>query len=150
MYLKEIVRIISALQAFATSKQIVDKATNVFLKLASFDVKIKKTVRKTRIALRTIVPFHQVFIFVIFFSIWHNLVLYKPLKNQYASNSGGSCKKGLDCGIGGECINGKCPDICESDKDCSKNKLCLNLKCGKPSTLLDMCILYVRPSINPF
>ena len=64
-------RITSALQAFATSKQIVDKATNVFLKLASFDVKIMKTVLKTRIALMTIVPFHQVFIFVIliFFSI---------------------------------------------------------------------------------
>ena len=54
-------RIISAFQAFATSKQIVDKATNVFLKLASFDVKIMKTVLKTRIALMTIAPFHQVF-----------------------------------------------------------------------------------------
>ena len=70
-------RIISALQAFATSKQIVDKATNVFLKLASFDVKIMKTVLKTRIALMTIAPFHQVFncVIQIFFSIWHNLVL---------------------------------------------------------------------------
>ena len=43
-------RILSAYQAFARSKQIVDKATNVFSKLASFDVKITKTVRKTRIA----------------------------------------------------------------------------------------------------
>ena len=58
-------RIISAIQAFATSKLIVDKATNAFSKLASFDVKITKTVLKTRIALMTIVPFHQVFICVI-------------------------------------------------------------------------------------
>ena len=57
-------RIISAFQVFATSKQIVEKATNVFLKLASFDVKIMKTVLKTRIALVTIAPFHQVFICV--------------------------------------------------------------------------------------
>jgi hypothetical protein len=65
VYLKEIVRIISALQAFATSKLIVDKVTNVFSKLASFDVKITKTVQKTRIALMTIVQSHQVFICVI-------------------------------------------------------------------------------------
>ena len=70
-------RIISAIQAFATSKLIVDKATNAFSKLASFDVKITKTVRRTRIALMTIVQSHQVFICVIqmFFSKWHNLIL---------------------------------------------------------------------------
>ena len=58
-------RIISAFQAFAISKLIVDKATNVFLKLAELDVKMTKTVQKTSIAMMTIVPFHQVFICVI-------------------------------------------------------------------------------------
>ena len=53
-------RIISAFQPFAISKLIVDKATNVFLKPASLDVKETKTVQTARIASITIVPFHQV------------------------------------------------------------------------------------------
>ena len=69
------------------------------------------------------------------------------MTNQYSSNSGESCKKGLDCGIGGECINGKCPYICESNKDCSKDELCLNLKCGKPS-MIRICVYYILDLVS--
>ena len=51
------------------------------------------------------------------------------MTNQYASNSGGSCKEDLECGIDVQCIKGKCPNDCVFPKDCSKDELCQNLKC---------------------
>ena len=48
---------------FATNKVIVTvtvMATNAFLKNVSFDVNIKDNVRRAKIVLMTIVPFHQV------------------------------------------------------------------------------------------
>ena len=59
---------------FATNKVIVTvtvMATNAFLKNVSFDVNIKDNVRRAKIVLMTIVPFHQVC--VIYFPFWHSL-----------------------------------------------------------------------------
>ena len=53
-------------QQFATNKVIVESATNVLLKRASLDVKIKKTVMMAKPVLMTIVLIHQVFICVIY------------------------------------------------------------------------------------
>ena len=53
----------------ATNKVTVDRATNAILKNVSLGVYIKENVRRTRIVLITIVPFHQVIICVICFPI---------------------------------------------------------------------------------
>ena len=50
----------------ATKKVTVDRATNAILKNVSLGVYIKENVRRTRIVLITIVPFHQVFTCVIY------------------------------------------------------------------------------------
>jgi hypothetical protein len=63
----------------ATNKVIVDRATNAILKNVSLDVYIKDNVQRARIVLITIVPFHQVIICVIYFSIWHKLTEIKKL-----------------------------------------------------------------------
>ena len=57
----------------ATNKVIVDRATNALLKNVSFDVNIKDNVRMAKTVLITIVPFHQVIICVLYFSIWQSL-----------------------------------------------------------------------------
>ena len=53
-------------QQFATNTVIVELATNVLLKRASLDVKIKKTVMMAKPVLMTIVLIHQVYICVIY------------------------------------------------------------------------------------
>ena len=58
---------------FATNKVIVDRATNALLKNVSLDVCIKDNVQRAKTVLMTFVPFHQVIICVIYFSIWHRL-----------------------------------------------------------------------------
>ena len=61
---------------FATNKVIVTvtlMATNAFLTNVSFDVHIKKNVRRTKNVLITFVLFHQVIVSVIYFPFWHSL-----------------------------------------------------------------------------
>ena len=66
----------------ATNKVTVDQATNVILKNVSLDVYIKNNVRMAKIASITIVPFHQVIIYVIYFSILHGLIYFVKECNQ--------------------------------------------------------------------
>ena len=58
---------------FATKTVIVDRATNALLENVSLDVYIKDNVRRTKIVLITIVPFHQVIICVIYSPFWQSL-----------------------------------------------------------------------------
>ena len=58
---------------FAKKKVIVDRATYALLKNVSLDVYIKDNVQRAKTVLMTFVPFHQVIICVIYFSIWHSL-----------------------------------------------------------------------------
>ena len=58
---------------FATKTVIVDRATNALLNNVSLDVYIKDNVLMAKTVLITIVPFHQVIICVIYFSILHSL-----------------------------------------------------------------------------
>ena len=53
--------------------EIVDRTTNALLIDVLLNVNIKKTVRMAKTVLMTIVPFHQVIICMIYFSIWHSL-----------------------------------------------------------------------------
>ena len=57
----------------ATKTVIADWATSAFLKIVLLDVNVKETVHRTEIVLMIIVSFHQVIIWVIYFSIWHSL-----------------------------------------------------------------------------
>ena len=68
-----IVQMISACPRDAKKKKIVDRATNALLKNVSLDVNIKDNVRMAKTVLITIVPFHQVIICVLYFSIWQSL-----------------------------------------------------------------------------
>ena len=57
--------------------QIVDRTTNALLKHVSLDVnKIEDNVRMAKTVLMTIVPFHQVIICLVYFLIWHSLVVF--------------------------------------------------------------------------
>ena len=67
----------------ATNKVIVDRATNAILKNVSLDVYIKDNVRMAKTVLITIVPFHQVIICVIYFSIWHSLTKINKLFEDF-------------------------------------------------------------------
>ena len=67
---------------FAANKGIVDQATNVIQKNVSLDVYIMNNVRMAKIVSITIVPFHQVIIYVIYFSILHGLIYFVKDCNQ--------------------------------------------------------------------
>ena len=57
--------------------EIVDRTTNAILKHVSLDVNnIKDNVRMAKTVLMTIVPFHQVIICLVYFLIWHSLVVF--------------------------------------------------------------------------
>ena len=56
--------------------QIVDRTTNALLKNVSLDVNNKDNVRMAKTVLMTIVPFHQVIICLVYFLIWHSLVVF--------------------------------------------------------------------------
>ena len=63
--------------------EIVDRTTNALLKNVSLDVNnIKDNVRMAKTVLITIVPFHQVIICVLYFSIWQSLTKINKLFNQ--------------------------------------------------------------------
>ena len=56
--------------------EIVDRTTNAVLKDVSLDVNNKDNVRMAKTVLTTIVPFHQVIICLVYFLIWHSLVVF--------------------------------------------------------------------------
>ena len=57
--------------------EIVDRTTNAILKHVSLDVNnIKDNVRMAKTVLMTIVPFHQVTFYLVYFLIWHSLVVF--------------------------------------------------------------------------
>ena len=57
--------------------EIVDRTTNAILKNVSLDVNnIMDNVRMAKTVLMTIVPFHQVIICLVYFLIWHSLVVF--------------------------------------------------------------------------
>ena len=100
------------------------------------NVIIEETVRRAKNVLITIVPFHQVIICVIYFSIWHSLTkinklcsLLRTVTNRYLWNSGGSCKKDLDCGIKGKCSVHTCYQSCEYNNHCTYEDHCVNNIC---------------------
>ena len=72
-YMMIIVQTMSACPRDVKKKKIVDRATNALLNIVSLDVYIKDNVRMAKTVLITIVPFHQVIICVIYFSIWQSL-----------------------------------------------------------------------------
>ena len=72
-YIIIIAQTISACPRDVKKIKIVDRATNALLNNVSLDVYIKDNVRIAKTVLITIVPFHQVIICVIYFSIWHSL-----------------------------------------------------------------------------
>ena len=72
-YMMIIVQTMSACPRDVKKKKIVDRATNALLNIVSLDVYIKDNVQMAKTVLITIVPFHQVIICVIYFSIWYSL-----------------------------------------------------------------------------
>ena len=75
-YMMIIVRTISACPKDVKKKKIVDRATNALLNNVSLDVYIKDNVQMAKTVLMTIVPFHQVIICLVYFLIWHSLVVF--------------------------------------------------------------------------
>ena len=75
-YMMIIVQTISACPRDVKKIKIVDRATNALLNNVSLDVYIKGNVRMAKTALMTIVPFRQVIICLVYFLIWHSLVVF--------------------------------------------------------------------------
>ena len=82
-YMMIIVRTISACLRDVRKKKIVDRATNAILKNVSLGVYIKDNVQMAKTVLIIIVPFHQVIICVIYFSIWHSLTKINKLFEDF-------------------------------------------------------------------